>query len=136
MNALTFTGMDATTGRPISGDAHETQSIARILNTPIGSRVMRRDFGSLLPDLVDQPLNPALLLKVYAATALALLRWEPRRRLRRVGVDLSQWALGRAVVTLELERRQTSGQRQLEQITITLSARAARPAGIAASANT
>lgn len=135
MTALTFTGMDASTGRAITGDAHESQSIATILNTPIGSRVMRRDFGSLLPELVDQPMNNALLLKIYAATALALQRWEPRRRLRKVTVDLAEWARGRCVVTLDLERRQTSAQRQLEQLSIPLAVRAARPAGIAASLN-
>lgn len=135
MTALAFTGMDASTGRAIAGDAHESQSIACILNTPIGSRVMRRDFGSLLPDLVDQPMNRRLLLQIYAATALALLRWEPRRRLRQVSVDLSAWAQGRSVVTLDLERRQTAAQRQVEQISIPLAARASRPAGIAASAN-
>jgi phage baseplate assembly protein W len=135
MTPLAFTGMDASTGRAITGDAHESQSVACILNTPIGSRVMRRDFGSLLPDLIDQPLNKVLILKIYAATALALLRWEPRRRLKKVSIDIAEWGLGRAVVTLDLERHQTSAQRQVEQISINLAARASRPAGLAASAN-
>lgn len=135
MTVLAFTGMDAATGRAIAGDAHESQSIACILNTAIGSRVMRRDFGSLLPELIDQPMTRQLLLQVYAATALAILRWEPRRRLKQVSADLDAWAQGRAAVTLDLERRQTSAQRQVEQITIPLAARASRPAGIAASAN-
>uniref|UniRef100_UPI0026076D20 ATPase domain-containing protein n=1 Tax=uncultured Sphingobium sp. TaxID=316087 RepID=UPI0026076D20 len=29
-----------------------------ILTTPIGSRLMRRDYGSLIPELIDQPANP------------------------------------------------------------------------------
>ncbi|MDR1229696.1 MAG: GPW/gp25 family protein [Azoarcus sp.] len=52
-------GMDAETGRTTSDLAHVRQSIRKILTTPIGSRVMRRGFGSRLSDLVDAPLNEA-----------------------------------------------------------------------------
>jgi phage baseplate assembly protein W len=38
---------------------------------------MRRDYGCLLADLVDRPLNRATLL-ASMAIALALARWEPR----------------------------------------------------------
>ena len=47
-------GMDAKTGRRLEGDDHLRQSIADILTTPIGSRVLRRDYGSMLLDLIDQ----------------------------------------------------------------------------------
>ena len=50
-------GLAATTGRTITGAAHLAQSIADVLTTPIGSRVMRREYGSLLPDLIDDPLQ-------------------------------------------------------------------------------
>ncbi|RZA92967.1 hypothetical protein EVY19_18935, partial [Escherichia coli] len=30
-----------------------------ILRTPVGSRVMRRDYGSLLASMIDQPQTPA-----------------------------------------------------------------------------
>lgn len=53
-------GMDATTGKPLSGDAHLAQSVADILTTPIGSRVMRRSYGSLIPSLIDAPINAAI----------------------------------------------------------------------------
>ena len=52
--------------------------------TPLGSRVMRRDYGSLLPELIDQPFNDATRMRLFGATALALMRWEPRIRLIRV----------------------------------------------------
>ena len=63
------------------------QSIAIILTTPVGSRVMRRDFGSEIPDLIDRPMMPRVILAVYAAAANALDRWEPRFRLTHAQVD-------------------------------------------------
>lgn len=65
---------------------HIAQSIADILSTPKGTRVMRRDYGSDLPDLIDQPINGETLVDLYAATAEAIARWEPRFALRRVEV--------------------------------------------------
>ena len=83
-------GMSNHTGRALAGNAHIAQSIADILTTPIGSRVMRRDYGSQLPDLIDWPTNDATRLQAYAATAMALLRWEPRIRLSRVQLFLGE----------------------------------------------
>ena len=83
-------GMSAETGRTISDAAHLQQSIADILTTPIGSRVMRREYGSLLPDLIDAPFNDATRLQAYAAVAMALMRWEPRIRLSRVQLSLGE----------------------------------------------
>jgi len=93
-------GMSAGTGRAIEGNAHLAQSIADILTTPIGSRVMRREYGSQLPDLIDAPFNDATRLQAYAATAMALMRWEPRIRLSRVQLSLGDRP-GQAVLDLE-----------------------------------
>ena len=76
------------------------QSIADVLTTPIGSRVMRREYGSQLIDLIDWPLNSATRLQAYAATAMALMRWEPRIRLSRVQLSLGDVA-GQAILDLE-----------------------------------
>lgn len=77
-------GMSRQTGAALDDLAHIRQSIADILTTPIGSRVMRRDYGSELPELIDQPLNGVTLLRAYSATILALLRWEPRIKVRAI----------------------------------------------------
>ena len=79
-----MTGMSRTTGRRLDETAHIRQSIADILTTPLGSRVMRRDYGSLLPELIDHPQNDATNLMLMAATVDALLRWEPRLRIDQV----------------------------------------------------
>ncbi|MEN1450892.1 GPW/gp25 family protein, partial [Pseudomonas aeruginosa] len=49
--------MNAHTGGAIDRLAHIRQSIAVILTTRIGTRVMRREYGSQLPELIDAPFN-------------------------------------------------------------------------------
>jgi len=66
--------------------AHLRQSIRDILTTPIGSRVMRRDYGSKIYRLIDAPMNRSTLLAIYAATADAIHKWEPRLRLSKMRI--------------------------------------------------
>ena len=79
-------GMNAATGQDLTGVAHMRQSVADILSTRIGTRVMRRDYGSDLPDLIDNPMTPDLVVDIFAATAQALEKWEPRYKLSKVKV--------------------------------------------------
>lgn len=72
--------MNRLTGQRLGLRAHLMQSIADILVTPLGSRVMRRDYGSLVPELLDHPNNELTRLRVYSAVASALAKWEPRLR--------------------------------------------------------
>lgn len=99
-------GMDRTTGKSLQGVDHLRQSIADILTTPIGSRVMRRDYGSELPDLLDQPDNGATRVRIYAATATALMRWEPRLKLSRVSLG---YGTRPGQVVLDIEGATSSG---------------------------
>ena len=62
--------MSKVSGRYMPLSDHIRQSIADILFTRIGSRVQREEYGSLLPELIDQPLNEATRLRVAAATLL------------------------------------------------------------------
>ena len=78
--------MNKTTGMAITGLDHLMQSVADILTTPLGSRVMRRDYGSLVPFLVDQPDNPATQIRLTAAIAGALMKWEPRLDMSRLRI--------------------------------------------------
>lgn len=99
--------MNRHTGRALDEDAHIRQSIRDILTTPIGSRVMRRDYGSLIPDLIDQPTNPANRLRLIAATVMAIINWEPRVQVTSatLAIDLQ----GNVQIDLEAIRR--TGQR-------------------------
>lgn len=91
-------GMNVVNGRSLTGLEHLKQSIADILNTPIGSRVMRRDYGSKLFSLIDAPLNRSTLVDIYAATAEALMKWEDR--LIVSAVDTTSAKLGQ--ITLKI----------------------------------
>lgn len=100
-------GIDARTGKRLSGTQHLVQSIADILFTPIGSRVGLREYGSLLLELSDKAMNPAGQLRVIAAIADAIRRWEPRIRLTRVRLvdgDAAANAGGRFAIELECLR--------------------------------
>ncbi|MEO0999810.1 MAG: GPW/gp25 family protein [Pseudomonadota bacterium] len=79
-------GVDAGTGQALSGPAHLAQSIQDILTTPIGTRVMRRTYGSRVPDLIDAPLTGPVILEFYGAVAEALAAWEPRVTLEQIEV--------------------------------------------------
>jgi len=91
-------GTDATTGKEISGKDHLRQSVRDILTTPIGSRALRREYGSQLYELIDAPLNRSTVMDLIAATADALQRWEPRFKLTSVQVASSR----PGAVTLDL----------------------------------
>lgn len=79
-------GVSRSSGKPLSDWDHVAQSIAVILTTPIGSRVMRRDFGSEMFDLIDAKMTPRTILAIYGAAATAIARWEPRFRLERAAI--------------------------------------------------
>ncbi|OLU22478.1 baseplate assembly protein [Pseudomonas sp. PA15(2017)] len=95
-----MTGLSRTTGLALDATEHLRQSIADILTTPLGSRVMRREYGSNLPFLIDQPFNDHTRQLCYAATAMALMRWEPRLRLTRIAFSLGAEP-GRVLVDIE-----------------------------------
>lgn len=80
-------GTNRHTGRPLAGEEHLRQSVVDILTTPLGNRVMRRDYGSRLFQLLDGPVNSGMLVELYAATAEALDKWEPRLQLTQVTLD-------------------------------------------------
>lgn len=95
-----YSGMNNTSGKVITDIDHLRQSVRDILLTPQGSRIARREYGSLLSVLIDQPQNPALRLQVMSAVYVALSRWE---RLQRGVASFSlQLAEGRADLYTEM----------------------------------
>jgi hypothetical protein len=92
-------GTDSATGKTLQGINHLRQSIRDILTTPIGTRVMRREYGSRLYELVDAPMNRATLLELYAATAEALAQWEPRFQL--TSVRATEGSPGKVILNLQ-----------------------------------
>lgn len=82
-----YIGMNQDNGKAISDADHLRQSVRDILLTPQGSRIARREYGSLLSALIDQPQNPALRLQIMAAVYVSLSRWEPRLTLDSISIN-------------------------------------------------
>ncbi|ELH8380447.1 GPW/gp25 family protein [Salmonella enterica subsp. enterica] len=82
-----YIGMSQGNGKAITDTDHLRQSVRDILLTPQGSRIARREYGSLLSALIDQPQNPTLRLQVMSAVYVALSRWEPRLTLDSITIS-------------------------------------------------
>jgi len=82
-----YSGMSRDTGEAVTDLDHIRQSVRDILLTPVGSRVMRRSYGSLLSALIDQPQNEALRLQIMSACYMAILQWEPRVKLTGISYE-------------------------------------------------
>jgi len=59
---------------------------------------MRRDYGSQLFELVDAPTNRETIIDIIAATAGALIKWEPRITVQKVSVNAIE--AGKVTLTL------------------------------------
>lgn len=88
-------GMSRSSGLALGDTDHLHQSLRDIATTRIGTRLCRRDYGSLVPDLIDQPVNNITRLRLMSALAAAYIRFEPRVRIQRVQLlpspDAAQW---------------------------------------------
>ncbi|MDO4427148.1 MAG: GPW/gp25 family protein [Moraxella sp.] len=95
MNIHLAQGMSRADGTLLEVDAHISQSIRDILTTPIGSRLLRRQYGSLLPFLIDSPMTPAIRLRLMNAIATAVIKWEPRVQVRHVALSMNEGAMNK-----------------------------------------
>ncbi|BBE51141.1 Baseplate assembly protein [Ferriphaselus amnicola] len=111
------TGMSRTDGRRLDGLAHLRQSIQDILTTSVGSSVMNREYGSLLPELIDHPGHGGNLLRLMSATVMALGRWEPRLSIRKVSITLGSTP-GALTIDLEGTRREGAARGQALSLNI------------------
>jgi hypothetical protein len=91
--------MNINTGKTISEIAHIKQSIANILTTPIGSRIMRRNYGSRIFEKIDNPINGELIAEIYSDVVEALFIWEPRFEVEQVTVQ----SIKKGKITIDLE---------------------------------
>ncbi|KAA8734915.1 baseplate assembly protein [Acinetobacter qingfengensis] len=86
-------------GRILAELEHIKQSIQDILTTPLGSRIMRRDYGSIIADLIDQPVTDVLILKLYSAIYTPITRWEDRIIIEQI--TISELAAGSLILDIE-----------------------------------
>lgn len=100
--------MSRTNGHQLSEMDHIKQSITDILTTPIGSRIMRRDYGSMIADLIDQPKSEVLVLKLFSAIYTAITKWENRVSIEYIKVvDASNGSLVIDLEAIYLIKNQT-----------------------------
>lgn len=93
--------MDAQTGRTMALKAHIAQSVKNILFTRLGTRVQREEYGSLLPELLDAPMTPNVIMMCYAAIVSAIANWEPRIIVQSVGIDAGHAAAAKLLIHIE-----------------------------------
>ncbi|TQR29154.1 baseplate assembly protein [Campylobacter sp. MIT 99-7217] len=77
------------------------ESIKDILITPLGSRVMRPEYGSLLYTLIDRKIDDDFKIKLTRYTAEAISKWEKRVRLK--GARLNECKSGILSIALFFE---------------------------------
>ncbi|GHU88404.1 bacteriophage protein [Deferribacterales bacterium] len=90
------------------------QLIADILTTPIGSRVMRRDYGSRIFQRIDAPLTGELVAEIYADVVEALFNYEPRFEVSAVSVV----SVSGGKIELDLEGKYMNENIKLNNLTI------------------
>jgi phage baseplate assembly protein W len=109
-------GMSNTTGKALDDVEHILQSVADILSTPVGSRVARRDYGSLIFELIDKPLNAGTSINISAASIEAIDKWEPRVKCIEAPARAVTTS-GRVTVLLKL-RRISTGEILTTEVTL------------------
>lgn len=109
-------GMNASTGKTLSGIDHLKQSVVDILTTPKGSRLMRRSYGSDLFSLIDNPTNTETIADIIAESADALKKWETRISVTKVEVTSAQ--PGKVTLNIIGKYRPTGESIKLEGIKI------------------
>ena len=93
-----------------SDDEKLQENLIHILYTAVGERVMRRDYGGGIRQLVHDPNNDALRAIVQHQIARSITQWEPRVLLQEVTVTQEEGAL---MVRLRYTVRRTYQPRSL-----------------------
>jgi uncharacterized protein len=89
-----------------SGPEKLKENIIHILLTAVGERVMRRDYGGGIGQLVHDPNNDALRAIVQHQIAKSIGEWEPRVLLQSVSVAQDDGTLFAHVDYIERRTRQ------------------------------
>ena len=105
-----YTGMNPDGTGQLTDTDQLWNSVRDILTTPLASRVMRRDYGSMIPDLLDEPQNEVTRLQCMSAAVIALTMWEQRIALNGINISYSKdGAVTAELVGIITETMQTAG---------------------------
>lgn len=100
-------GIDRRTGHVIDNLASAYQGVEVALTTRIGERVMRREFGAGIAELLGRLMTPSLFVVFQTLIATAIDLWEPRFAVRKIHVrgSADQIRLGSAGFVIEADYR-------------------------------
>lgn len=82
--------IDRYSGKLIDENAHIRQSVIDIITTRIGERVMRREYGTILLDVIDAPMNEILVMQLMSSIFMALNEYEPRIEVASCFIDSAE----------------------------------------------
>lgn len=100
-------GINRVTGATIDNYQHALQSVEVILSTRIGSRIMRRQFGGGVAEILGRAVTPPLFALFQQLVATAIDVWEPRFRVRQIAPlgSVEQIRAGEVGIRFEVDYR-------------------------------
>lgn len=100
-------GIDRHTGKLIDNYSSALQSVEVIFTTRLNSRVMRRQFGGGIPEILGRQISLQLFGMFQVLLVAAIDVWEPRFRVRKLTFNGSadEVRLGKVNFTIEVDWR-------------------------------
>jgi phage baseplate assembly protein W len=97
----------------VSGDEDVEQSLAILLQTALGERVMRSDFGTEAPRLVFAPGSEQFLHLLETTVKDAIVNWEPRVEVQGVTAEANPADPAQVTVSIAYTVRLTNTRKNL-----------------------
>ncbi len=98
-----MTGLCRHTGKPIDNLKSALQGVEVIFTTRLFSRIMLRHFGAGVLEIIGKKLTVKLLPVFMQLVAVAIDRWEPRFKVRKVTPSASPEELRKGQLTLQID---------------------------------
>lgn len=99
--------------RYVTGEASIQDCLLVLLQTAVGERVMRPDFGTTAPSLVFAPGSPANLRTLESSISNAIYAYEPRVELDSVVAEPTPGDESQVVVSVSYRIRRTNTKANL-----------------------
>jgi phage baseplate assembly protein W len=97
----------------VSGEKDIEQSIAIILGTRLGERVMRPTFGCRAQELIFEPRNATTFTLMRTYVEEALRYWEPRINVTHIDITLDDASDGAVFVEIQYQTKATHDVRSI-----------------------
>ncbi len=77
------------------------ESLHILLSTSLGERIMQPSYGCNLQDVLFEPIDTSMLAFLKGLVSDAILYHEPRIRLNKVSIDVSEYLEGRLPIDID-----------------------------------